>query len=307
VYAYNNSIRYIDPDGMQNADVVNAFVDKVNELWNSLGDNGAASVSFNSESTAFSWFENEDNSEAGMKVFAIRAVFGSIIVPTDKELIDKFIQIWNGGKGIDLSIAKLSRIINVENSEIVKNDLKELSKTTFGALLIASIELGDQNILVTQGNFLEQPKFGENYQPGQTSPANGFVNLKYDSGYQGELEKGVKANGVATLGHELFHAYDIITGRSKTGLKNLLIPHSAKSVGFSKAVTEKSAELFGGNRVRIYMEVRAVLFENLIRYELGKLPYRTGYAPTPPQMFKGIYLEQHEILTKRTNNLFAQF
>jgi RHS repeat-associated protein len=284
-FVYNNPMRFIDPDGMQAKSVTGESTEEiVNKMWDATS---SGSIS--------SWSRNE------------KGDFDFNGETQQSDLVDKGLQIWNGGKGIDLNTNSLRRI-SYGNQEKTKQNLQRISQSIFGALLIANIEINDSYVFITESGFFEQGASRGRYDPGQTNQNGHNVYILYDGSYTGEIEVGLNTDGLLTLAHELFHALDRITmfipmGENKAMKQNYIIPH-INSILLNPASQALSSTLFHNDPSRMYREVRAVLFERLIRASLGYSQLRTGYYPIPEDNYIKGHNEQWEVMNQSTKKLF---
>jgi RHS repeat-associated protein len=145
----------------------------------------------------------------------------------------------------------------------VYKDLNQLAGNSFGAALLALLDVASDftnakiNISTTV-----QYIISVTYEPGATTAYTynktgklAYIDLKYFPGLQ-KIE-GVWYNSVRTLAHELWHAIDFYS--KSGGMTNFMLGYSPAG----HPSRDKSQGKFG-NPERLYHEIRAVAFDNLI-------------------------------------------
>jgi hypothetical protein len=131
--------------------------------------------------------------------------------------------------------------------------------------------------------------------------------IYYQPSFRG-LADGVNFYSHITLGHELFHELDIIT--KQHGKDNPIMNHNPLSESLNATYRAKSAELFRGNENRLYLESRAVAYENLLRsVDQGNLKsFRNIYAPFSdiPRFTSWIIEAQLRVFNSTLPNFISQ-
>lgn len=210
--------------------------------------------------------------QKGFLLNFISTILDQISSTGGSPLLDAFNKIFNGRNGIKYGTSINNINYSGSNADGFNYDIQKLSKNIFGAYLLAAISVGTNKINVTHLN-------NSLNSEGVTtmSADNQEVNIAYNqSASNGDM---VYFTSSITLGHELFHGLDLIAWHNNK--ENIVMSHYRDHEALSPYYKEESAKMFDGNDIRLYMESRAVAYENLIRAgEKGQTnQYRIFYAP----------------------------
>jgi hypothetical protein len=202
-----------------------------------------------------------------------------------ENLLKEQARIHNGSKGVNNSSTIGNLKYSGNKSHQFESDVKELSKNYFGSLLLAAISIGGKSVNVTSGKAALEMLMGEVEEPGghtYLSEGNQVANVYYQPSFVGPAD-GVSFNSVITLSHELFHAVDLLSAKNK--IDNPIVSFGLGHESLNGHYTSISSSLFNGNTIRLFMESRAVAFENLVRWgewSRGSVPalqIRKNYFP----------------------------
>ena len=271
-FGLNNPVFFNDPKGdLSDAEWNNV----VGKLWAS-----PFGGSWSSATNTVAYFGNEETAELFGTLAALNIKFaftedglysagggqGYIADPTLASIVEKYSQIrLNNDRNFTSIVYGLNR-------NAIERDLDALARTNAGAFLLSIITVMDYTIAI---NAWPGSKTGRttSWWIKPTNP-NHLASATVDYDPEGYVADGLYALPQVVLGHELFHAVDAFSFYN--GSKNYFWPFDPSDPLYSEAAWgENIHEL-----PKTYLEIRAVMFENLIRHHYNN-GYRTEYDGKP--------------------------